>query len=62
MGRYYEGRFNPYNRHDTGIYCCYRKSDGKFMGHVVDCRYEKEAERWALYEFGYECYVSEIEE
>lgn len=60
--RYYPDRFNPYNRHDTGIYCCYRKSDNKYVGSVVDCRSESEAKRKALYEFGFECYVSEVEE
>lgn len=62
MSRYYEGRFNPYNRHDTGMYCVYRKSDGKFLGHVVDCRNEREAIRSAEYEYGCAVYVSEIEE
>ena len=62
MSRYYEGRFNPYNRHDTGMYVVYRKSDKKHLGMVVDCRSESEAKRKAGYEFGCECYVSEIEE
>ena len=62
MSRYYEGRFNPYNRHDTGMYVVYRKSDNKHLGTVVDCHSENEAKRKAGYEFGCECYVSEIEE
>lgn len=62
MSRYYEDRFNPYNRHDTGMYVVYRKSDNKHLGAVVDCRSESEAKRKAGYEFGCECYVSEIEE
>ena len=62
MSRYYEGRFNPYNRHDTGMYVVYRKSDNKHLGPVVDCRSESEAKRKAGYEFGCECFVSEIEE
>jgi hypothetical protein len=62
MRKYYEGYFNPYNRHDTGIYCCYRKSDNKYVGSVVDCRSESEAKREAMYRFGCECYVSEVEE
>ena len=62
MSRYYEGRFNPYNRHDTGMYVVYRKSDNKHLGTVVDCRSESEAKRKAGYEFGCECFVSEIEE
>lgn len=60
--KYYEGRFNPYNRHDTGMYVVYRKSDNKHLGTVVDCRSESEAKSKARYEFGCECYVSEIEE
>lgn len=60
--RYYPDRFNPYNRHDTGMYCVYRNSDGKFLGHVVDCHSEYEAKRAARIKFGCECYVSEIEE
>jgi hypothetical protein len=62
MSRYYEGRFNPYNRHDTGMYVVYRKSDNKQLGMVVDCRTEDEAKRKAARQFGCECYVSEIEE
>lgn len=62
MSRYYEGRFNPYNRHDTGMYVVYRKSDGKHLGTVVDCRSENEALRKAYDEYGCECRVSEIEE
>lgn len=60
--RYYPDRFNPYNRHDTGMYCVYRKSDGHFLGHVHDCKSEYEAKRVACIKFGCECYVSEIEE
>jgi hypothetical protein len=62
MSKYYEGRFNPYNRHDTGMYVVYRKSDNKHLGTVVDCRTESEAKRKAACQFGCECYVSEIEE
>lgn len=62
MRRYYPGRFNPYNRHDTGIYTVYRKSDNKFLGSVVDCRSESEAKRKAWAIFGCEVYVSEVEE
>jgi len=35
MNRYYEGRWNPYNRHDTGMYQIYRKGDGKYLGTVM---------------------------
>jgi hypothetical protein len=62
MRRYYEGRFNPYNRHDTGMYVVYRKSDNKHLGTVVDCKNEWQAKREAFAKFGCECYVSEIEE
>ena len=62
MSRYYEGRFNPYNRHDTGMYVVYRKSDNKHLGTVVNCRSTSEAKCEALARFGCECYVSEIEE
>ena len=62
MKKYYEGYFNPYNRHDTGIYSCYRKSDTKYVGGVVDCQTEDEAEYKARRKFGCECFVSEIEE
>lgn len=62
MSRYYEGHFNPYNRHDTGIYMVYRKSDRKHLGTVVDCHSESEAKRKASYQFNCECCVSEIEE
>jgi len=62
MSRYYEGRFNPYNRHDTGMYVVYRKSDNRHLGTVVDCHSESEAKRKANYQFGCECCVSEIEE
>jgi hypothetical protein len=62
MSRYYQGRFNPYNRHDTGMYVVYRKSDNKHLGTVVDCHSEYQAKRKAYEEFGCECYVSEIEE
>ena len=62
MRRYYQGRFNPCNRHDTGMYVVYRKSDGKHLGTVVDCKSEHHAERVALYRYGCECYVSLIEE
>jgi hypothetical protein len=60
--RYYEGRFNPYNRHDTGMYVVYRKADNKYLGTIVDCRSATEAKRKAGYEYDCECYVSEIEE
>lgn len=60
--RYYPDRWNPYNRHDTGMYVVYRKSDGKHLGTVVDCHNESEAKRKARYEYGCEVYVSEIEE
>jgi hypothetical protein len=62
MRRYYEGHFNPYNRHDTGMYCVYRKSDGKYIGTVVDCNSESHAERVARNRYGYEVYVDLIEE
>ena len=62
MSRYYVGRFNPYNRHDTGMYCCYRKSDGKYLGTVVNCHSENHAERVAYSRYGCEVYVSLIEE
>ena len=62
MRKYYEGRFNPYNRHDTGMYVVYRKSDRKNLGTVINCRSEQEAIRKATYAFGCEVYVSEIEE
>lgn len=62
MSRYYQGRFNPYNRHDTGMYVVYRKSDGRHLGTVVNCHTESEAKRKAYHEYGCECYVSEIEE
>lgn len=62
MGRYYSGRFNPYNRHDTGVYVVYRKSDNKHIGSVADCHSESEAERKAEYKYGCEVYVSLIEE
>lgn len=60
--RYYPDRFNPYNRHDTGVYCVYRKSDGKFLGHVSDCHSESQARREAYFMFGCQCEVSLIEE
>ena len=62
MSRYYEGYFNPYNRHDTGMYVVYRKGDGKYLGVVQNCRTESEAKRKGSYAFGCEVYVSEIEE
>jgi hypothetical protein len=62
MSRYLEDHFNPHNRHDTGIYCCYRKTDNKYVGSVVDCRTASEAIREAYYQFNCECYVSEVEE
>ena len=60
--RYYPDRWNPYNRHDTGMYCVYRKSDGQFLGHVHCCKSEYEAKSKARIKFGCECYVSHIEE
>jgi hypothetical protein len=62
MSRYYEGYFNPYNRHDTGIYNVYCKKDSKYLGAVVDCKSEWEAERIASYKYGCEVYVDMIEE
>ena len=62
MRRYYEGYFNPYNRHDTGMYVVYRKSDNKHLGTVTNCRSESEAIRKASYVYNCEVYVSEIEE
>ena len=62
MRRYYEGRFNPYNRHDTGMYVVYRKSDNKYLGVITNCRSESEAKRKASYAYGCEVAVSEIEE
>ncbi len=60
--RYYPDRWNPYNRHDTGMYCVYRQSDNKFMGYVEECSGEYEAKSVARIKFGCECYVTEIEE
>ena len=60
--RYYPDRFNPYNRHDTGMYVVYRSKDGKHLGTVVDCYSESHAIRVARAKFGCEVYVSEIEE
>lgn len=62
MRRYYEGRFNPYNRHDTGIYTVYRQSDDKWIGSVVDCHSEGEAKRKAEIVYGCKVYVSLVEE
>jgi len=62
VSRYYEGRWNPYNRHDTGMYVVYRQSDDKYLGVVQNCRTESEAKRKGSYAFGCEVYVSEIEE
>lgn len=62
MSRYYQGRFNPYNRHDTGIYNVYRKSDGKYIGAVVDCYSESHAISVARAKYGCEVYVDMIEE
>ena len=60
--RYYPGRWNPYNRHDTGMYVVYRAKDGKHIGTVVDCYNEREAKQKARLQYGCEVYVSEIEE
>lgn len=60
--RYYPDRWNPYNRHDTGMYCVYRRSDNKFLGYVHYCKSEYDAKRAAWIKFGCECYVTEIEE
>lgn len=62
MSRYYEGRFNPYNRHDTGMYSIYRKTDGKYLGTVVNCHSEWQAKRMAEYQYGCKVYVDLIEE
>lgn len=62
MSRYYQGRFNPYNRHDTGMYNVYRKSDGKFLGTVVDCHSEHHAKNVAFNKYGCAVYVDLIEE
>jgi hypothetical protein len=62
MSRYYEGRFNPYNRHDTGMYVIYRKSDSKYLGTVMNCKSEYQAERVAISKYGCEVFVSLIEE
>jgi hypothetical protein len=62
MSRYYQGRFNPYNRHDTGMYLIYRKSDSKYLGTVVDCKSEYHAERIGIVKYGCEVVVSLIEE
>lgn len=62
MSRYYEGYWNPYNRHDTGMYVVYRKGDDKYLGVVQNCHSEREAKRKAAVAFGCEVCVSEIEE
>lgn len=62
MSRYYQGRFNPYNRHDTGMYNVYRKSDGKFLGTLVDCKSEWHAKNVAFNKYGCHCEVDLIEE
>ena len=62
MGRYYPGRFNPYNRHDTGIYTVYRKGTNQYLGSVVNCRSESEAKRKASYIYGSDIVVSLVEE
>lgn len=62
MSRYYEGRFNPYNRHDTGMYVIYRKSDRQYLGTVTNCKNEYQAERVGIAKYGCEVFVSLIEE
>lgn len=62
MSRYYEGRWNPYNRHDTGMYVVWSKKDGKRLGVVMNCRDEHHAENIARYKYGCEVYVDLIEE
>ena len=62
MSRYYEGRWNPYNRHDTGMYVIYRRSDRKYLGTVMNCKDEYHAERIAIVKYGCEVDVSLIEE
>ena len=62
MSRYYEGRWNPYNRHDTGMYQIYRKTDGRYLGTVMNCYDEVQAERIAKNKYGCDVYVDLIEE
>jgi hypothetical protein len=62
MSRYYEDRFSPYNRHDTGMYLIHRKSDGKYLGTAMNCKSEYHAERIAIVKYGCEVQVSLIEE
>lgn len=60
--RYYPDRWNPYNRHDTGMYVVYRASDNKHIGYVENCYSDSDAKRKAYAKYGCECYVSHIEE
>ena len=62
MSGYYEGRWNQYNRHDTGMYVIYRKSDNKYLGTAMNCKSEYHAERIAIAKYGCEVIVSLIEE
>ena len=61
MSRYYEGRWNPYNRHDTGMYQVYG-TDGKYLGTVMNCYDEVQAKRIAENKYGCDVYVDLIEE
>lgn len=60
--RYYPDRWNPYNRHDTGMYVVYRTKDHKYLGTITNCHSEKQAERIAKYQYGEDVWVSAIEE
>lgn len=62
MRKYYPGRFNPSNRHDTGMYVVYRKSDGRYLGVITNCYSRSEALRKAGCAYGCAVRVSEIEE
>ena len=62
MAKYYQGRWNPHNRHDTGMYQIYRKTDGKYLGTVMNCHDEIHAERVAKNKYGCDVYVDLIEE
>lgn len=59
--RYYPDRWNPYNRHDTGMYLVYRKSDGKYLGTVVNCKDEWHAKNIAFNKYNCHYNVDLIE-
>ena len=54
--------FNPYNRHDTGVYCVYRKSDNRYLGMITNCDDAVKAERIARYRYGSDVCVDLVEE